>query len=47
MTKLCQKGLTRDRELLEGGGGLRLSSKEVGPEGRWGGAFPHFGGDKF
>ena len=29
------------------GGGLRLSSKEVGPEGRWGGAFPHFGGDKF
>ena len=41
MTNICQKALTRDRELLEGGGGvgLRLSIKEVGLEGRWGGAF--------
>ena len=48
MTILCQKGLTRDRELLEGRGvGLRLSIKEVGPEGRSEGAFSHFGGDNF
>ena len=46
MTNLCQKGLTKDRELLEGGGGgvgLRLSIKEVGPEGRSEGAILHFG----
>ena len=50
MTNLFPEGLTRDRELLGGGGGgvgLRLSIKEVGPEGRSEGAISHFGGDKF
>ena len=27
--------------------GLRLSIKELGPEGRYGGAFSYFDGDKF
>ena len=30
-----------------GGGGLRLSIIEVGPESRRGVAFSHFGGDNF
>ena len=47
MTNLCQKGLTSDRELWEGGGGLWLNIKEVGFDGRWGGAFSQFSGYKF
>ena len=30
-----------------GGAGLGLSIKEVGPQGRWGGALSQFGDDKF
>ena len=54
MTNLCQKlphkGPGAVGERGRGLGGrwrLQLSIKEVGCEGRWGGAFSHFGGDKF
>ena len=47
MTNLCKKRPHKGPGVVGGRGpGLRLSIKEVGPEGRSVGALSQFGGDK-